>query len=71
MIAPGDFPILEVAPGRRWWLLYGELVFEGVGEPLPVPPGYICVDSGCGPALITKELYEQARGAQGEGWAYQ
>jgi hypothetical protein len=46
-------------------------VFEGVGEPLPVPPGYICVDSGCGPALITKELYEQARGAQGEGWAYQ
>ena len=71
MLAPGHFPLLDQCVRGRWRLLYGSLLFEGVGEPMPVPAGYIRVDSGCGPALITKELYEQACSAQGDGWAYQ
>lgn len=75
MTAPGHFPLLEsayIAPSaRRWRLLCGSLIFEGVGEPKPVPPGHVRVDGGGWPLDIPKKDFEQARGVQGEGWAYQ
>jgi hypothetical protein len=71
LLAPGHFPILDTRIRGRWRRIYGELEFDGVGEPAPVPPGFVMVDSGCGPALIRKEVFEQARQAQGEAWAYQ
>jgi hypothetical protein len=72
MIAPGHFPILDQCVRGRWKRIYGSLTFEGVGEPMPVPPGYVRVDSGgFGPQLLPKAEYLRALDVQEPGWAYQ
>ena len=70
LLTPGHFPILDTSIRGRWKRIYGELEFEGVSEPVPVPPGYVRVDSPGGPVLLTKADYLKALSYQ-EGWAYQ
>jgi hypothetical protein len=71
LLAPGHFPILDTSIRGRWKRIYGELEFEGVGEPMPVPPGMIRVVGLYGPGLVSHETYERARHYQAEGWCYQ
>jgi hypothetical protein len=71
LLAPGHFPILDTSIRGRWKRIYGELEFEGVSEPVPVPPDMIRVRGLYGPVLIARESYERARHHYDEGWCYQ